>query len=103
MPWRACCLACWATPPARSADWYSASVRRLRSEPCGPVKYDRGMKTLRRRALLFGAAGAIAAFVLPRPVFADEKADTIDLPTAEGRLGARDPGDRVPGLSSLMS
>jgi len=35
------------------------------------------MKTLRRRARLFGAAAAIAAFVLPRPVFADETADRV--------------------------
>ena len=44
------------------------------------------MKTVRRRALLFGAAGAIAAFVLPRPVFADEKADRVarELVTALG-------------------
>ncbi len=44
------------------------------------------MKTVRRRALLLGAAGAIAAFVLPRPVFADEKADRVahELVTALG-------------------
>jgi len=44
------------------------------------------MKSVRRRALLFGAAGAIAAFVLPRPVVADEKADRVarELVTALG-------------------